>query len=237
MTEYSYFLLKNCNLFKLQLTNNKIKLDKHRYNANNLNETKILKSLYINFSRDKILKKTEILGLWNNNKFYVIDYYIFDGFIEENINIRYDILKNFINTVECNFQIINIFNMSLETLYSKIFPKLSIKPEFILMKKNFKEYLITLEENNTNKNNSPYKEETKQKNNIKKQVINKQSGVYNIYASDIFDIYIVDDGVDLSVLRVKSLKTSKFLADYFKTNKIYNHFCDFNDKLNKFEIK
>lgn len=238
--DFSFSLLKSINFFYLYLHQNgdgSISVE--------IKENPINIQLQFPKTQDIVSKlklkehiiHTLLEGFWDGNFFYCTDLLVYNGkLLNHNFKVRNTLLKKFLNE---NFvynhclSMTKIYNnVSLDELYSDIIPQLKIKVHYILIKKNFQQYVIPINKNEKD----VYVEKKKKEIKINIEEMQNQQ-TYRILATKTTEIYLIDHGSIYSVLRVPDIKTSMFLKEQFINNKEVYLPLIYNKKLKKYEYK
>lgn len=260
---FSFSLLKSNNFFYLYLDTNNINgnlkfdlqfketpLNPNPKSIPNICTSKLL------LCPDEIIFKTLFEGIWERGIFYLTDIHVHNGIlVNHNYKTRYLLLKKILESFNKNqvFSIMKVFSgINLEYLITDIIPQQTFKAKFILMQKNFMQYILNVEEN------EPEKIQKKQKLNIEQFIerpIQERCKV-KIFKTQKTEIYLVEhkkhdfftfgsfwktkfETTDIfySVLRVPDIKSSQYLKSAFDTQKFIETECIYNSYFKKFEFR
>lgn len=241
-TDYTYMLLKTEILSYVYINYCD---NQYVFESKQINNDKKIKCL---FNLKDNVKETLLEGFWIGNNFHITDIYFYNGeMINYGYKIRNTLIKKFLDNVindkkSCSmFFLRTYYNTTLDNIYINVIPSLTYEVNYILMKKNINQFMIKIESeklNNKaieNKNNNKINNKSILLKTIKKQ----NEKMFNVYSTDIDEIYIINHDYCYSVLRIPDLVTSKYLASIFKKGDVKCHklSCVYNEEFSKYEYR
>jgi len=244
--EYNYLCVRSVDIYYcyIDINNKKTSFVQKNIEGNEKTFEFIKKNINLSLENYSSCKTVLLEGNIQGNIFYVYDILAKDD-EELNLNyrIRYTLLRKIMTE---NFKINNCikilkpyYNTNLEYIINDVIDTLPFKTNYIIMIKNFENYIIPIEdkiiiENDTN---GSCKED---KNNINlniKEIPSELIKILDVKRSNYTEIYIVNDNGEKSVAHIKDIKTSNYVKKLFETNQeIVSCKCKFDFFFKKWQI-